>query len=270
MPRSLALTMTIAITVAMAICSGARRGPPRSSSACPQSASWRWRRPANGLLAPELAAGIQRVKSAKSIGVRAGNWLSPKQAQALLNAPDITTLKGLRDRPSSPCSWAALCGGRKPWRLRWGTYSSGMAGGASWTSTGSTGAAGQHEERLMRVLERRLRRLEVGLLPLAETAEWRRIYEIVPDIRRRRAARLGLSVPEDVPEPRLVRNVPGRDRVGSPRLTEATRSLGRPSGAPPASTEIPASARSLTVARLELVPSTKGAYQNETERVEQI
>ena len=40
----------------------------------------------NGLLAPELAAGIQRVKSAKSIGVRAGNWLSLRQAQALLNA----------------------------------------------------------------------------------------------------------------------------------------------------------------------------------------
>src|ERR1039457_7080765 len=52
----------------------------------------------NGLLAPELAAGIQRVKSAKFIGVRAGNWLSLKQAQALLNVPDTTTLKGLRDR----------------------------------------------------------------------------------------------------------------------------------------------------------------------------
>src|SRR5580693_469264 len=52
----------------------------------------------NGLLAPELAAGIARVKSAKSIGVRAGNWLSLKQAQALLNAPDIKTMKGLRDR----------------------------------------------------------------------------------------------------------------------------------------------------------------------------
>jgi len=52
----------------------------------------------NGLLAPELAAGIQRVKSAKSIGVRTGNWLSIKQAQALLNAPNIATLKGLRDR----------------------------------------------------------------------------------------------------------------------------------------------------------------------------
>src|SRR5579871_708894 len=52
----------------------------------------------NGLLAPELAAGILRVKSAKTQGVRMGNWLSLKQAQALLNAPDITTTKGLRDR----------------------------------------------------------------------------------------------------------------------------------------------------------------------------
>lgn len=51
----------------------------------------------NGLLAPELAAGIQRVKSAKSIGVRAGSWLSLKQAQMLRKAPHIT-LKGLRDR----------------------------------------------------------------------------------------------------------------------------------------------------------------------------
>src|ERR1700683_637500 len=98
MPRSLALTMPIAIIVAMALCSGARWVPPRSSSACPQHASWRWRRATNGLLAPELAAGIQRVKSAKSIGVRAGNWLSLKQAQTFLNAPDITTTKGLRDR----------------------------------------------------------------------------------------------------------------------------------------------------------------------------
>src|SRR5437016_6964342 len=52
----------------------------------------------NGLLAPELAAGIVRVKSAKPKGVRVGNWLSSKQAQALLNAPDISTKKGLRDR----------------------------------------------------------------------------------------------------------------------------------------------------------------------------
>jgi site-specific recombinase XerD len=52
----------------------------------------------NGLLAPELANGITRVKGVASKGVRLGNWLSLKQAQALLNAPDIATMKGLRDR----------------------------------------------------------------------------------------------------------------------------------------------------------------------------
>jgi hypothetical protein len=52
----------------------------------------------NGLLAQELAAGIQRVKIAKAIGVRTGNWLALQQAQALLNAPEVTTMKGLRDR----------------------------------------------------------------------------------------------------------------------------------------------------------------------------
>ena len=52
----------------------------------------------NGLLAPELAAGITRVKGVASKGVRMGNWLSVKQAQTLLNTPDITTTKGLRDR----------------------------------------------------------------------------------------------------------------------------------------------------------------------------
>jgi len=53
----------------------------------------------------------------------------------------------------------------------------------------------------MRVLERRLRRLEVGLLPSAETAESRRFHEVVLDIRRRRAARLGLPEPKEVPAP---------------------------------------------------------------------
>jgi len=52
----------------------------------------------NGLLAPELAAGITRIKGVRSKGVRVGNWLSMRQAQALLNAPDAKTTKGLRDR----------------------------------------------------------------------------------------------------------------------------------------------------------------------------
>jgi site-specific recombinase XerC len=38
----------------------------------------------NGLLAPEVADGIPRVK-----GVRVGNWLSVRQVQAILNAPDV-------------------------------------------------------------------------------------------------------------------------------------------------------------------------------------
>jgi integrase len=52
----------------------------------------------NGLLAPELAAGITRIKGVKSKGVRVGNWLSIRKAQTLLNTPDISTKKGLRDR----------------------------------------------------------------------------------------------------------------------------------------------------------------------------
>src|SRR5215469_5539169 len=39
-----------------------------------------------------------RVKGVPSRGVRLGNWLSVQQAQKLLNAPDATAPKGLRDR----------------------------------------------------------------------------------------------------------------------------------------------------------------------------
>src|SRR5579859_7892073 len=56
----------------------------------------------NGLLAPELAAGITRIKGVKSKGVRVGNWLSLRQAQTLLNTPDVSTKKGLRDSLSPP------------------------------------------------------------------------------------------------------------------------------------------------------------------------
>jgi len=52
----------------------------------------------NGLIDQVLANGINKVKGVKAQGVRAGNWLTLDQAQALLNAPDITTIKGLRDR----------------------------------------------------------------------------------------------------------------------------------------------------------------------------
>ena len=52
----------------------------------------------NGLMAPELAAGIGRVRGVKREGVRTGNWLTVIQAEDLLNAPDGSVLKGKRDR----------------------------------------------------------------------------------------------------------------------------------------------------------------------------
>jgi integrase len=51
-----------------------------------------------GLLAPEVASGIERVRGARKLGVRTGNWLTREQAAALLRAPNPETLKGKRDR----------------------------------------------------------------------------------------------------------------------------------------------------------------------------
>ena len=45
-----------------------------------------------------LGRDFPRLKGVASKGVRLGNWLSVRQAQTLLNAPDATTIKGLRDR----------------------------------------------------------------------------------------------------------------------------------------------------------------------------
>ena len=52
----------------------------------------------NGLLAPELAAGIARVKGTRGGGVRTGHWLSRAQTEQLLALPDTMTNKGKRDR----------------------------------------------------------------------------------------------------------------------------------------------------------------------------
>jgi site-specific recombinase XerD len=51
-----------------------------------------------GLLSPELAAGIRRVKGVKKLGVRLGNWLTAEEARRFWQAPDTNTLKGKRDR----------------------------------------------------------------------------------------------------------------------------------------------------------------------------
>jgi site-specific recombinase XerD len=51
-----------------------------------------------GLLSPELAAGIRRVKGAKRLGVRIGNWLTVDQSRSLLREGSADSLRGKRDR----------------------------------------------------------------------------------------------------------------------------------------------------------------------------
>lgn len=50
-----------------------------------------------GLLSPELAAGIRRVKGVRRIGVRLGNWLTPEQGRRLLDSVVPSTRRQLRD-----------------------------------------------------------------------------------------------------------------------------------------------------------------------------
>jgi integrase len=65
----------------------------------------------SGLLSPELAAGIQRVKGAKQLGQRSGNWLSLEQSSRLVN---VASGDGLRERRN--CAMLAIlvgCGLRR-------------------------------------------------------------------------------------------------------------------------------------------------------------
>ena len=50
-----------------------------------------------GLLSPDLAAGIRRVKGAKRLGVRVGNWLTVEQGKTLLAVHSGKQLRALRN-----------------------------------------------------------------------------------------------------------------------------------------------------------------------------
>ena len=56
----------------------------------------------NGWLAPDVAAGVARVKGARRHGVRAGNWLTLEQAERLLDLPGRETNRGRRDHALRP------------------------------------------------------------------------------------------------------------------------------------------------------------------------
>ena len=51
----------------------------------------------SGLLSPELAAGIRRVKGVRRIGVRVGSWLTAEQGKRLLASGDRNSLRGKRN-----------------------------------------------------------------------------------------------------------------------------------------------------------------------------
>jgi site-specific recombinase XerD len=51
----------------------------------------------NGLLSPELVAGIRRVGGVKRLGHSVGNWLTVEEGQRLLGAVRTDTLRGKRD-----------------------------------------------------------------------------------------------------------------------------------------------------------------------------
>jgi hypothetical protein len=48
-----------------------------------------------GLLSPELAAGIRRVRGVRRLGVRLGNWLTPEQNRRLPEHTEATTPREL-------------------------------------------------------------------------------------------------------------------------------------------------------------------------------
>ena len=50
-----------------------------------------------GLLSPELAAGISRVKGVKQLGFRSGNWLSAEQSSEVLKRAPCDSMRGKRD-----------------------------------------------------------------------------------------------------------------------------------------------------------------------------
>lgn len=51
-----------------------------------------------GLLSPELAASIRRVKGVRKLGVRLGNWLTAEEGRRFWQALSPDTIKGRRDR----------------------------------------------------------------------------------------------------------------------------------------------------------------------------
>jgi hypothetical protein len=85
----------------------------------------------SGLLSPDLAAGIRRVKGAKKRGTRVGNWLTVEQGRALLSTLIESHYVASEITPWSPSSLGAAYGAQT-WRQRkFKTSSTGKITGCS-------------------------------------------------------------------------------------------------------------------------------------------
>src|SRR3989442_10640444 len=70
----------------------------------------------SGLLSPELAAGIRRVKGVRRLGVRVVNWLTAEQGKRLLESASADTLRSKRNRAMiSLLIGCGLTAGRVAW-----------------------------------------------------------------------------------------------------------------------------------------------------------
>ena len=68
-----------------------------------------------GLLSPELAASIRRVKGVRRLGVRLGNWLTAEQGRRLLRTETRSPLADSATTLWSPCCSAVDCDAARCW-----------------------------------------------------------------------------------------------------------------------------------------------------------
>jgi hypothetical protein len=98
----------------------------------------------SGLLSPELAAGIRRVKGVRWIGVRVGNWLTVEQSKRLLAGVSRASLRGRGITPCSRCSSGADFAGASYWRCEWSPSSCERSTGSSPTCSAKPDTSGPY------------------------------------------------------------------------------------------------------------------------------
>ena len=105
-----------------------------------------------GLLSPELAAGISRVKGVKQLGFRAGNWLSAEQSSEVLQHACCNSMRAKRDYAMLAMLLAAVFADRN-----WSDW--------SWTKSRCARSTGQWLIWSARVATSELSRFPIGSKP---------------------------------------------------------------------------------------------------------